>query len=322
MCVFLKNKLLVKSTSKTVFVKRQHLPRPGTIELMRDSAPKINNGEKHTLFRTFKAANDELEIKAQLLKYDKMVFILKQNFGRNKVNFFHHLSSIGGNFYNLQGHFGTIQGLDEEVTSIVTPELSELLDVSTIASPVPLIEDYMKIKSTDDLKNLKTSENGLYYTARNFIPVPLFMLHELNIAVLEYDGDSKEVLVAAIKVIEEFDAHIDEIRDNQIEKAKDSCIEILHWLFLASKGKINSILTVACSVREVRRHFNIIQSSIGIEKNVLRTVGHSDIFFEKYPKIFGNHSRMLRFNARFFKQTESNSIKQQRKDFKFIREIV
>ncbi len=35
------------------------------------------------------------------------------------------------------------------------------------------------------------------------------MLHALNQAELEYDGDSKEVLVAAIKVIEEFDTHVD-----------------------------------------------------------------------------------------------------------------
>ena len=217
--------------------------------LMRDSAPKINNEEKHTLFRTFEAAKNESEIRAHLLKYDEMVFIFKQNFGKNKVNFFHHLSLIEGNFYKLQEHFGAIQGLDEEVTSIVPPEVSELLDVSTIASPVPSIEDYMKIKSTNNLKYLKFSENNCsHYTARNFIPVPPFMLHELNQAVLKYDGDSKEVLVAAIKVIEEFDTHVDGLGDNLIVKAKDSCFEILHWLFLASKGKINSIPTAACSV--------------------------------------------------------------------------
>ena len=216
---------------------------------MRESAPKINNEEKHTLIRTFEAAKNESEIRAHPLKYDEIVFIFKQNFGKNKVNFFHHLSSIGGNFYNLQKHFGAIQGLDEEVTSIVTPEVSELLDVSTIASPVPLIEDYTKIKLTNNLKYLKVPENSCsHYTARNFIPVPPFMLHELNQAIFEYDGDSKEVLVAAIKVIEEFDTHVDGSGDNLIEKAKDSCIEILHWLFLASKGKINSIPTVSCSV--------------------------------------------------------------------------
>ena len=110
------------------------------------------------------------------------------------------------------------------------------------------------------------------------------MLHELNQAVLEYDGDSKEVLVAAIKVIEEFDTHVDGLGDNLIEKAKDSCIKILHWLFLASNGKINSIPTVACSVREVRRHFNIIQNSLGIEKVVNKTTGHQNILSTSIQK--------------------------------------
>ncbi len=130
--------------------------------LMRDSTPKINNEEKHMLFRSFKAAKSESEIRSHLLKYDEMVFIFKQNSGKNKDNFFHHLSLIGGNFYNLQEHFGAIKGLDEEVTSIVTPKVSELLDVSTIASPVPSIKDYIKIKSMNDLKYLKAFKKQLF----------------------------------------------------------------------------------------------------------------------------------------------------------------
>ena len=62
-------------------------------------------------------------MKAQLMRYHETVFLFKQNFGVNKLNFFHHLSSVGGNFYNLQEHFGAIQGLDEDITSVVTPEI-------------------------------------------------------------------------------------------------------------------------------------------------------------------------------------------------------
>lgn len=112
------------------------------------------------------------------------------------------------------------------------------------------------------------------------------MLHALNQAELEYDGDSKEVLVAAIKVIEEFDTHVDGWGDNLIDKAKDSYIKILHWQFLASKGKINSIPTVACSVWEVRKYFNIIQNSLGIEKVVNKTAGYQDILSKSIQKPF------------------------------------
>ncbi len=57
------------------------------------------------------------------MRYHETVFLFKQNFGVNKLNFFHHLLSVGGNFYNLQEHFGAIQGLGEDITSVVTPEI-------------------------------------------------------------------------------------------------------------------------------------------------------------------------------------------------------
>ena len=254
--------------------------------LMRDSALKINTEGKYLLFKTFDASKNGIHIKAQLTRYDETVFIFKQNFGINKVNFFHHLSSVGGNFYNIQEHFGAIQGLDEDVTSIVTPEMSELVEISTVAAQVPKIEDYLKIQSTDEFKDLKVS-NDTHYTARNFIPVPPFMLNKLNQAVMDYDGDSRAVFIAAIKVIQEFDDHLEDSESHLSEKAKDSCIDILHWLFLAAKGKINSIPTVACSVREVRKHFNQMQSLIGLNRitnEVVSTRNNSDILTESIQK--------------------------------------
>ena len=151
------------------------------------------------------------------------------------------------------------------MTSVVTPEISELIDLSTNDTQVPSIKEYMKVISIEDLKDLKVTKDNTY-KARNFIPVPPFMLHDLNQAILDYDGDSKEVLFAAIQVIQEFDKHMKDERLDQSETARDSCVEILHWLYLASKGKINSIPTIACSVREVRKHFNHIQSVLGNDK--------------------------------------------------------
>ena len=50
---------------------------------------------------------------------------------------------------------------------------------------------------------------------------------------------------------------------DQSETARDLCVDILHWLYLTTKGKMNSIPTVACSVQEVRKHFNHIPSVLG-----------------------------------------------------------
>ena len=54
--------------------------------------------------------------------------MLKQNFGKNKINIFHHLSKIGINFHKIPEHFGVIQGMREEGTSIiVTTDINQLL---------------------------------------------------------------------------------------------------------------------------------------------------------------------------------------------------
>ena len=208
----------------------------------RESAPKIDSGAKQALFKMFDATHSKLQIKTELLNHTETVFLFKQNFGKNKINIFHHLSSIGGNFYNLQEHFGAIQGIEEGTTSVVTPDMDQLLEISAVASPVPKLEDYMMTESEEDCNNLKSSKDT-YYTARNFIPVPPFLLNEISNSISEYDGDSKKVLARAIQVIKDFDNQVEELEDNSIEQAKNTCMDLLHWLFLATKGKINSIPT-------------------------------------------------------------------------------
>ena len=234
--------------------------------LLLESAPKINLSAKQALFKTFDTSKSTEQTKADLLKNQDTVFMFKQNFGKNKLNTFHHLSCTGGNFYEKQEHFGAIQGIGEDVTSVVTPDMSQLLKLSAVATPVPSIEDYMKVETIDECKNLKIEINS-YYSARNFIPIPPFMLFDLNQAISEHEGDSYEILLAAIKVIKEFDTHIESSEDlDTTETATSSCEDILHWLFLATRGKINSIPTVACSVRDVRKHFINVERMVGFGK--------------------------------------------------------
>ena len=230
----------------------------------RESAPKINSGAKQALFKIFDASHSKLQIKSELLKHTETVFLFKQNFGINKINIFHHLSSIGGNFYELQEHFGAIQGIKEGTTSVVTPDMDQLLEISAVATLVPNLEEYMKINSNEDYKHLKSSKDS-YYTARNFIPVPPFLLNKISNAIAEYDGDSKQVLTRTIQVIKDFDNQVDELEDENIKKVDITCTDLLHWLFLATKGKINSIPTIACSVKEVRKHFSEMQKLYKIE---------------------------------------------------------
>ena len=81
--------------------------------------------------------------------------MLKQNFGRNKINFFHHLSETGASFYNPWENYGIIQGIGKKVTSVVTPDMTQLLEIYAIASNVPNIEDYLRVESIEDIRKLK-----------------------------------------------------------------------------------------------------------------------------------------------------------------------
>ena len=170
--------------------------------------------------------------------------------GKNKINFFHHLSVTGGSFYNPQENFGMIQGIGERVTSVVTPDMNQLLEISAVPTNVPRIEDYLKVESIEDIRRLKSSKE-VCYTARNVVPVPLFMLFKMNETILDYDGESDQALLLAINIFKEFDTELELAEDKTIKKAKDSCQHILHWLFLATRGKINSTPTIGCSVKEV-----------------------------------------------------------------------
>ena len=97
-----------------------------------------------------------------------------------------------------------IQGIDEDITLVVTPDMKQLLEISTVAAPIPLMEDLMKITTLDEYRSLKQSQDK-YFTARNFIPIPPFMLNTINLSMLESDGDIKHVLIVSIQIIREFD---------------------------------------------------------------------------------------------------------------------
>ena len=59
------------------------------------------------------------------------------------------------------------------------------------------------LKSGEDVESLRSSSAS--FNPRNFVPVPPFMLELINKAIMEFDGDAKEVLVVAAKEIKMFD---------------------------------------------------------------------------------------------------------------------
>ena len=114
----------------------------------------------------------------------------------------------------------------------------------------------------EDYVNLKPSLNN-YFTARNFVPIPPFMLNTINQSMMDSDGDNKKILTDVIQIIREYNREISEMRDGSIEPAVDTCSDILFWLYLASKSKINSIPTIESLVKGVCLHFKMIENMIG-----------------------------------------------------------
>ena len=234
--------------------------------LTRENAEDINRSSKQELFDALDASKTKEDIQQALIRNTEMVVMFKQNFGTNKLNLFHHLSVIGGNFYNKQEQFGMIQGVDENITCVVTPDMPQMLEISTNNASVPNMEEILKIKDVNEFRNTMraTREN---FSARNFIVLPPFMIHDINEAILKYDGDSTQVLLAATRVIQEFDEYMAENSSTSFEKAADTCSNIIFWLYLAAKGKINSIPTVGCSSKNVRKHFDMIEAQIDGHKS-------------------------------------------------------
>ena len=225
----------------------------------RESAPKIDESMKKALLETFNASKPEEDIKKAVTNYKETVFLFKQNFGKNKLNIFHHLEAVGGNIYQTEEHFGAIQGVEKDLTCIATVDMPQLLDKSN-ETGVPLVEDYLKITNNNEYRNLKTSTN-LKFASRNFIPIPPFLLQVVSNTIIKTDGDSMEVLLAVIKGIKDLNDEVTKNGTNS-ELAKDSCGDILHWIYLASKNKVNLTPTIGCSVKELRSRFKDIQQTI------------------------------------------------------------
>ena len=74
------------------------------------------------------------------------------------------------------------------------------------------------------------------------------MLESIDNAITKFDGDAKEVLAIAAREIKIFDT-ANEKEDEFKEKGKDTCKDILHWLYLVSKNMIDAIQNLNCSKR-------------------------------------------------------------------------
>ena len=224
--------------------------------LSRHSNFIINKYKKKELFKTFDNTVEKETCKRRIMDCDQTVFMFKQNLGDNRINVFHHLSRIGGNLYDKTEIFGAVQGIGDGTSCVITPDITTLLDLPMRnAEKVPKPDDIFAAKTRTDIEKLIPNDDHEYFP-RNFVPIPPFLLNKVNTTLELTEGNGLATLLAVIEEIVDYDDTIidNESEDNndQTENARESCINLVYWLWLAVKSKIYAIPTLGCSNRTMR----------------------------------------------------------------------
>ena len=290
--------------------------------MQHESAPIIDKEFKAKLFENFDASITEDRCKEQMLRQQEIAFLFKMNFGQGKIDMIHHCQEIGGTLWRQERLFGAIQGIQKDGTCIVTPDLSQIFGTSENDNQVPTVEDLMAIRSPNEIDRLQVSP-ALSYTARNIIPIPPFMINRLSLTIQATQGDSKAVLIEAINSMREFDDEMSRIVGEEIESAKDSCRDLIFWLFLVTKNKVYSTPMIACCDVRVQSHFKTLEKanltrSLPIQdSNHISSQSQQDI--QKPLEVIANSSSITRdYLDKLTEMQTSNSADKPGKSFKKI----
>ena len=87
--------------------------------LSSDSASYINKSNLSDLLKTFNHSLTSDQCKSKLQVYIESVFLFRKNFGEDKLGMFHHFNTIGGTLYSKKEEVAFIQGIGENLSSII-----------------------------------------------------------------------------------------------------------------------------------------------------------------------------------------------------------
>ena len=219
----------------------------------RESASAINKAHQEQLFKTFDASVSETDCLLEILKHEETVYIHKVNFGSGNVALFHHLVEVGGTLYDSGSKdYGFIQGLRKLSATFLKPDFEILKKLSGGGNaPVPTMTHLLAVSSVDEVNSLVTSAT-VQFRPRNFIPVPPFLVKEIDEAISKSNGDAKRVLIKCVEIIKEFDSEHNTDADYK-EKAKSKCRDLLFWLYLVltDNNSIEAVSTIGCNNEKV-----------------------------------------------------------------------
>lgn len=210
----------------------------------RPSSIFINKKRQEELFQSFQNCVSNDECINLIKKNTEITYLFRQS--NDSLGIFHHLTTVGGTIMDNTESTGFILGVEEDLTAFLKFDLNLLTDKASSAEKIPILSHLTQLSKIEDVENLQVGSTTSFQP-RNFIPLPPFTIPTVNECIMN-GGNSKTLLVECAKSFRTFDA--DHAGDGEyVDKAKSKCKDLLAWLYLASKDKVQVVPTLACMDR-------------------------------------------------------------------------
>ena len=220
------------------------------------------------LFQTFAGTLSATECKQAFDKNKDCAFLFVKDIRENGIGIFHHMTSIGGSIGFETEETGFIHGIGKHTAFPMIPDLDTLIEkIDAAAQKVPNITDMLNLDSAEDISGL--TEGSTTFKPRHFIPIPNFLVKDLDEVISKNDGNKEMMIWATVQGIKKFDeTHNGD--EEYTEKAKSTCKVILFWLYLTNKAgsSIKPIKTECCSSERLALHFENIKMTSLKTKNI------------------------------------------------------
>ena len=195
------------------------------------SGSVVNKGKLEQMLKIFDSSSSPAETKRAMTRNSDLVFLART--GLNKtLGLFHRFDTSGGTLVDPVETCAVILGLNRNNAILVSPDTETLFkDPHATAYSVAKREDIMAC-TTAEMVSALTDSDTQSIRARNFIPVPPFLIRPVSIAIEASNGDPKTILLASITAIKEFD-ELNKDNATFTEKAAVKCKLFVHWLYVA-----------------------------------------------------------------------------------------
>ena len=242
----------------------------------RNSSTIINKSNQEKLFEIFNSATSTDQCRKELEDHPETVFLFRHNFGPNRVDLFHNMSTSGGNLYTATKTCAFIQGVSQDSSNFMTPDYDTLTQTPhDYADPIPTTSHLLNVTSVDEIDALVVGQTTTY-RPRNFVPVPPFLLDIIDSTISSTAGDTKHVLIQTAQAIKEFDiTHAGDV--TYTDRAKSKSKDILAWLYLVIHDRITATQTMGCQCKILKSKFLKLENiNLGLNTPPDTVAAHSN----------------------------------------------